>query len=582
MRSGRWTLLLCVLAQFSLLLAMPVLTFAQDKPVFEARADARQVVLGGFFEVIFSLKNAAGDNFQAPDFADFQVISGPNMMRSTSIVNGRVSREMGYAYTLGPKRVGKFTIGSASIRVDGRTLRTQPLAVEVVKAKKGNEKDSGQVFLRAELSEKVAYPGQQVLLDYKLYYRSKNIEAFDIVQESDYQGFFARDIRRFDSRRTQEVVNGQQYTVLTIKRVALFPQQIGQLSVDGISMQLGVLEETQSSNDFPSLFFNQQLIRISATSEPVTITVKPLPDGAPKSFSGAVGQFEMTTSLDRKELSTDDALTVRLAVRGNGDGKRIQPPTAIFPEAFEVYEPKVVEEVAFDQDGHLANDLVFEYLLLPKTTGTFTLEPKLGVFDPSTQKYTEVTGGTFDVKVTQGKGIRQPAEPDGFEALEEGPAGADNSSVPWSYIKGLLWIVLGVLLLAGMVWGKKYFRKLLEQRTASEMNLERAEKIAKSHLSTAQGHLQSGQPGAFYQEVSRALLGYACRKFNIPLAELNRENLQQKLQETSLPQDQIAQFSQIIQTCDMALYAGMDNAAKMEETYKNAQSILVQMEHFLK
>jgi len=114
------------------------------------------------------------------------------------------------------------------------------------------------------------------------------------------------------------------------------------------------------------------------------------------------------------------------------------------------------------------------------------------------------------------------------------------------------------------------------------MHIERAEKIAKSHLSTAQGHLQSGQSGAFYEEVSRALLGYACRKFKIPLAELNRENLQQKLQEASLPPEQIAQFSQIVKTCDMALYAGMDNAPKMEEIYKNAQDILVEMERFLK
>jgi len=568
--------------QFGLGLAVPAGSFAQDKPVFEAKSDARQVVLSGFFEVAFSLKNATGENFKAPDFTDFQVIAGPNAMRSTSIVNGRVSREMGYAFTLSPKRTGKFTISSATIQVDGQTLRTQPLSIEVVKAKKGSEKDENQVFLRAEPNTKEAYPGQQILLDYKLYFRNKKIEAYDIVQESDYQGFFAKDIRRYNAARTQEVINGLQYNVVTIKRVALFPQRIGQLPVDALSLQLGVLEEAPASNDFPSLFFNRQLTRMAATSEPVTIAVKPLPDGAPEFFSGAVGQFEMTTSLSRTELSTDDALSVRLAVRGNGDNKRIQLPTLIFPKAFEVYEPKIVEETAFDLDGQLMNETVFEYLLLPREAGTYTIAPKLNVFDPSTRKYTTVQGGEFEIKVSQGKGIRQPAESDGFETLKEDPAGASDAAVVWNYGKGLLWIAGGVLLIAGLLWGRKYFRKLSEQRTAAEMHMDRAEKIAKSHLSTAQSHLQNGQSGAFYQEVSRALLGYACRKFNIPLAELNRDNLQQKLKETTLPQEQIAQFSQIIQTCDMALYAGMDNAAKMEETYKNAQAILVQMERFLK
>ncbi|MDZ4682618.1 MAG: BatD family protein [Saprospiraceae bacterium] len=580
MRPGRWMLLSCILVQLSL--SMPCVAGAQDNSVFEARSDARQIVLGGFFEVVFTLKNAAGDNFQPPGFSDFQVISGPNALRSTSIVKGRVFREMGFAYTLAPKRIGKFTIGSATIRVDGQTLRTQPLRVEIVKAKKEKEKGGEQVFLRAELDTKEAYPGQQILLDYKLYFKDKNIEASDIVLESDYQGFFARDIRRYDTRRSQEVINGQQYTVLTIKRVALFPQRIGQLSIDGLSMQLGILEEAPPSNNFPSLFFNRQLTRVAVTSEPVTISIKPLPDGAPELFSGAVGTYEMTTSLSRTELSTDDALSVRLAVRGNGDNKRIQPPSLIFPKVFEVYEPKIVEEVAFDQDGQLMNETVFEFLLLPTTAGTFSIAPKLGVFDPSTNKYTTVQDETVEVTVTQGKGIRQPMEPDGFEALKDDPASFANAGVPWTYVKGLLWIVLGVLLIAGMVWGRKYFRKLSEQRTAAEMHLERAEKIAKSHLSTAQGHLQIGQSSAFYEEVSRALLGYACRKFNIPLAELNRENLQQKLRETSLPPEQIAQFSQLVKTCDMALYAGMDNAPKMEETYKNAQAILVEMERFLK
>jgi len=561
---------------------MPAVAVAQDNPVFEARSDARQIVLGGFFEVVFTLKNGAGDNFQPPGFSDFQVISGPNAIRSTSILNGRVSREMGFAYTLAPKRIGKFTIGSATIRVDGQTLRTQPLRVEIVKAKKGKEKEGEQVFLRAELNTEEAYPGQQILLDYKLYFKDKNIEASDIVLESDYQGFFARDIRRYDTRRSQEVINGHQYTVLTIKRVALFPQRIGQLSIDGMSMQLGILEDVPPSNNFPSLFFNRQLIRVAVTSDPVTISVKPLPDGAPDFFSGAVGEYEMTTSLSRTELSTDDALSVRLAVRGNGDNKRIQPPPVIFPKEFEVYEPKIVEEVAFDHDGQLMNETVFEFLLLPRTAGTFSIAPKLGVFDPSTNKYATVEDGTVEVTVTQGKGIRQPVEPDGFEALKDDPAGVANAGVPWTYIKGLLWIALAALLIAGAVWGRKYFRKLSEQRTTAEMHLERAEKIAKSHLSTAHGHLQTGQSGAFYEEVSRALLGYACRKFNIPLAALNRENLQQKLQETSLPPEQIAQFSQIVKTCDMALYAGMDNAAKMEETYNNAQAILVQMERVLK
>ncbi len=582
MRFGKRTLLPALFFHLILVMVAPNLAFAQDKPIFEAKSDARQVVLNGFFEVVFTLKNGSGDRFQAPDLSEFKVVSGPNDINSVVNLNGRIYREMGYSYTLVPKRIGKITIGSASVRVNGQTLRTQPLVIEVVKAQKEGSNQDNEIFIRAETSSKDAYPGQQILLDYKVYFKNNNIEAYDVIEESDYQGFFARDIRRVQSSRTQEVIKGKQYTSVLLKRVALFPQQIGQLPIGSLSVQLGIMEDAPLSNNFPRLFFNQQLTRVAATSEPLSVAVKPLPNGAPASFCGAVGQYEMTTSISRNALSTDDALAVRLSVWGNGDSKRIQPPAGIFPESFEVYEPKVIEETAFDKDGQVMSEKVFEYLILPKKPGTYTIAPELSVFDPETKKYTAIKGGSFEVQVSQGKGERKPLEPDGFEALKDDEANSASGNKTGVIPAWLLWTGLPLILLSGVLWGRKYFRKLTAQRTASEMQADRAEKIAKSHLATAHAHLLTGESGAFYEEVSRAMLGYACRKFNIPLSVLNRENLQQKLQETSLPAEQISQFTKIIQTCDMALYAGMDNAAKMEETYQQAQASLVQMERLLK
>lgn len=580
MTADRLTLCWCALLQIGLALMAPSSGFSQSTPTLEASSDARQVVIDGFFEVVFTIKNADGDNFQPPSFKDFTVLSGPNAMTSTTILNGKVMRQKAYSYTLKPRRPGKFSIGSASMSAGGRTIRSQSLSIDVVESKKGKGSENEQLFLRAEPASTSAYPGQQILLDYKLYFR-QNIEAYDIVKESDYQGFYAKDIRRYDSRRTQEVVNGVQYTALIIKRVALFPQRAGQLSVGALDMQLGILDEA-SSSDFPSLFFNQRLNRVPVSSQPLTITVNPLPAGAPNDFSGAVGQFEMTTSVNRNTLSTDDALSVRLQVRGNGDSKRIQPPGNIFPDAFEVYEPKVVEESNYDLDGQLMSEKTFEYLLLPKSAGKYRIAPMLGVFDPSTQKYTAVQGGSFEVEVTQGKGNRPPDElnADGFEE-ENLPAESPSISAK-QLLSALLWAALAAMLIVAIVLGRKYFRKLSARRTQVEMQHEQAEKIAKSHLATAQLHLQSAQSGAFYEEVSKALLGYASRKLNIPLAILNRENVQQKLKENQLPETLIEQFSQIIRTCDMALYAGMDNAAKMQETYQAAQSVMVDMERSLK
>ena len=71
-----------------------------QEATFEAYADAKQVVLNSYFEVTFTLKNGDGSNFRAPSFDNFNVLSGPARSVSTTIINGAVSKELSYSYTL--------------------------------------------------------------------------------------------------------------------------------------------------------------------------------------------------------------------------------------------------------------------------------------------------------------------------------------------------------------------------------------------------------------------------------------------------------------------------------------------------
>ncbi len=570
---------------------LPCQTFAQATVTFEASTDARQVVLGGYFEVTFTLANANGTNFQPPPFTNFSLLSGPSQATSVSSVNGRWSRTMSFSYVLQPRKVGKFTIGPASIVADGKNLRTKAVSVEVVKGKSSNartQKDllaqiEEQIFIRAEPSTDAAFIGEQILLDYKLY-TSREIETYNLVAESDYAGFFAQDIRRFNARVIREVINGVQYSTKILKRVALFPQQAGTLTIDPMVMQLAVLAEGQTQRR--GFFYSPKVNRLQVKTAPVSITIRSLPDGAPPSFTGAVGKFKMSTVVNRSTLSTDDAITLTMTLSGNSDIKRVLPPPLDAPASFELYEPRMVEDRSYeDNRGFVNGNKVVEYILLPKEPGVHRLTPRFTYYDTDSLKYITIQPQTYTFNVQQGN--RQ--------------ASAANTTVPKAgatkelrYIltdtsfrkkestffgSALFWLLslFPLVVLLGAVVVKQVKARKGEVDIVLLKRLQ-AQRVAQKRLKQASQHLQANDSRAFYDEVSRALFGYVCDKLNIPLSQLSKQNVQQRLQSLQVSQHFIDQFAKVIQTCEMALFAGMDNSAAMQSTYDQTLELVTNIE----
>lgn len=565
--------------------SLPGAAQQQPAPVFEAYADAREVVLNSYFEVTFTLKNGEGRNFNAPSFRDFTVVSGPARSMSTSIVNGQVSREMSYSYSLKPRRPGRLTIGSATIEAGGKTLKTDPVEIVAVEGKTGEEGDGEEFFVRAELSTKEAYIGQQVNLDYKLY-TTIDIESYNVLEESDYPGFYVEDLRQFDGRIIREVINGQQYTTKVLKRVALFPQQAGRLTIDPLQLQLGIIEEGQRRSN--SFFFNRKIRRLLTQSEPVEILVRSLPEGAPPSFTGAVGEFEMVSTIPRTSFTTDDVVSVKMTITGNGDIKRVLPPGLDFPDTFEVYEPKVLEEKTRELRGRLISEKTIEYLALPAVPGAYELQPVFSYFDPDSNRYVTVDNQRYALTIRRGSrrpapGISRPqTEADAdirFIKLDDRlrRVGRGFFASPGFWV-----LLLAPLLLLGSVVIVRQFREKRKSIDPGMLRRRRAEKIARQRLEKAQQYLEARKARAFYDEVSKAMLGYVSDKLQIPLSALSKENVREKLRTLKVPEATTERFLSVIKNCEMALYAGKDNAEVMNTTYENAVAVLAAVEQQVK
>lgn len=558
------------------LLGLP-LTQAQR---FEAYADAKQVLLKSYFDITFTIYNADGKNFRPPPFSQFTVISGPSRSVSTTIVNGQMSKEIGITYTLQPKRTGNFNIGKAQITVGKKVLSTKALTIKVLEGNQANDNQE-EVYIKALPSTTEVWVGQQIILDYKLF-TSVQIETHNVISESDYQGFYAQDIRRYDSRVVREVIDGAQYATKVFKRLALFPQQTGSLEIAPLNVQLGAVVD--GNNQRRSFFFSRQIRRIPASTAPITIKVKSLPPNAPSSFTGAVGNFEVSTSISRNTVTTDDALSILINIRGNGDIKRIQAPELVFSDAFEVYDPKVLKENSFENIGELYGEKQIEYLLVPKTAGQYQLTPEFSYFDPDSAKYVVFNANTFDITVGQGtqqNTVQAPlVEQERIKDIDyiKSKPGLRRAD---SYFFGtsLFWVfsLLPFVLLGG-AFTYKQLKAKNELIDPAIIRKRRARKAAQKRLETAQIHLKATESRAFYDEISKAMLGYVCDKLQIPRSELTKDNVRERLQALEVAESEIERFMKTIKTSEMALFAGMDNTAAMQETYDETLDLLATVE----
>ncbi|MCB0568557.1 MAG: protein BatD [Phaeodactylibacter sp.] len=563
------------------LVVLSPLARGQGKVSFDAFADARKVVKDGYFEITFTLHNAEGSSFKPPSFEGFTILSGPFQSMGTTVINGATTREESYIYRLQPRRTGSLTIGSATIRANGHTYRSLPITVQVVEGK-GSEEKGKELFIIAEPSTTKAWVGQQVLLDYKLY-TAISYKSPALLEESGYQGFYAEDVRQYDSRDFREVYEGVQYISKVLKRVALFPQQAGELTITPMSIQVSVVKE--NSGRQRNFFFTPEMERVPLSTEPVTIQVEPLPLNAPASFTGAVGSFKVTPYLNRTKVTTDDVLSLRLTISGNGDIKRVQAPPLKTPGNFELYDPTVAEEETYELNGDIQGKKTFEYLMLPKEAGQYTLQPEFSWFDPDSSRFITYSASVYELEVRKGSGQGAAAR----RGKDEGAAQEDiaplktdvalrASHPPFSGGR-LFWALFALpfLGLAGVLAYKRWsaLHKGIDPAT---LRIRQARKVAQERLAQAELHLKAANNRAFYDELSKAMLGYASDKLRIARSELAKDKLQVRLEEAGLGQEQVKQFLEIISTCELALFAGKTQASDMQATFGAAVQAISQME----
>lgn len=547
---------------------------------FTATSDARQVIVGQYFTVSFTLENAKGSHFKAPSFIDFEVVGGPSTSTQMTIINGKTSQKMSYSYRLTAPKTGKYKIGSAYITVQGKEYVSDPIEIEVLKGRVqqsgGNQINTGDIIIEASIDYDTGYVGQQLILKYILY-TNLNVRSYRPEGNFKFDGFFAQEIEGYQSRPEQIVRDGVPYFKRVIGVFALFPQQHGSFHIEPSQFTVGVSDRRSSNN----LFFNTRLKNYRIRTNDLEVTIVPVPGKAPPSFSGAIGDFYMGSGVDRNRVTMDDAITLTLQVRGFGDSKFIEAPQQPFTDLFDIYDPNLLEEKSEVVGDRIQSTKTYEYLMIPKRTGTIKFNPELTYFDIDSTKYVTIYGRQYQVEVTKGtdreladiekvvEQIPRPGPVTGVYSINQ------TFAFSWGHLGANSVLLLGFcgLFVARSI---KTRRENLDPALARKMSARIA---AEKTLSKARLSLNDGKIDEFYIHLRRGLLGYLSDKTNQPTRQLSKEAIIDILASFHLS-EQEEKLLTILQKGEQAIYASIAPGAEQED-YEASLAIIGAIEETL-
>ena len=522
---------------------------------FKATSDARQVIAGQYFTVTFALQNADGSNFKAPDFGGLSVAGGPSRSQMRSSVNGRVTTEVSFVYSLVADKPGNYTIAPATLRVNGQEIKSNPIRIEVVKGRDPGDSEGAEPFIiEATIDHDTGYVGQQLTLKYTLL-TNQAVRQVNFGNISEFDGFFAKEIKNYRSSTEQVVRDGIQYSKRVIGVFVLFPQQKGVTDIEPVNIVLGVSEGGRRSNN---IFFTTRLKQHRARSNGLTIQVLDLPEGAPDSFSGAIGDFYMGTSIDKKTITQEDALTLTLQIKGDGDGRFIEPPLQPYTDLFDIYDPNLLNEQEQVIGDKMQVVKTYEYLMIPKKTGTLRFQPEMTFYDVDSSRYEVIKSQQYTIRVVPGTG-RESADLDLLSKELPPPRSVGDlrdvgKSFAWSWghigLNGVFIMALGGMLVV------RRQRDIADAEDPDAKRRRLAQEQAVKTLDDAKQALDNGDIKEYYIRIRQALQRYLSDKASLPTDQLSKSHISMLMIEQGLERH-LDSLLAVMQKGEQAIYASI-------------------------
>ncbi|MBI1817739.1 MAG: BatD family protein [Deltaproteobacteria bacterium] len=546
-------------------------------------------------------QNAPAPALTAPDGVSIRY-AGPSTQ--VSIINNQMSASVGHHFTVTTTKPGTFTIGPISVEVDGKsydagsvtlTAGAAPPPARGQAAARG-----GSQQLRIELSA----PKTEVYLRERLPLSVKLIVGNVRVSDLQYptitgDGF---ELEKFAEPAQHQEQTAQGATQVVDLQTTLTPLRSGSLTIGPAKMTMNVITPRRGGGTDP--FFEQFFGNdpfgarkaVELQSEPLTLTVLPLPDaGKPADFSGAVGRFEFEVKAAPLDLQVGDPITVTMTIRSSGNLENVTVPAIAGSDKLRVYPIQAQSPPTQAQPAARAHEKVFEQVVLPQQAGAVTLpELRFSYFDPEARAYRTITQAPIAVNVRAS--AQAQSAPRIIGALPREATRAPESlgrdivfikDAPGEftpigarrYRNVAFWLFQPLPLLAwiaALVYDRQHRRLTGDERYA---RFTRAGRQARAAIAGARDAMQAGNPAAFYDAVARAVSEYLSAKLALPPGSVTADSAGDRLRALGLPAQITDELTEFFATCERVRFApAAAGDGDMRRTLERADAIVRALE----
>ncbi len=547
-----------------LALSFILLSFWAKAQNFSAYTDAKDVVEGQAFNLVFEIKNLQNAEMSVPDFAPAKIVNGPFQSTSTRIVNGARSDSKTYTYQLAYSKKGTYTIPRAQLAYKGKTYYTNPIEINVINASKSNAGKGEILYLEKKISDSTIYVGQQFYIDFNVFFQNVDLHGVSIDSDFMVDQFINHFVKTDEQYKTvQKEIEGKLIKTAWINRLSLIPLRSGKYNIPAIDFQADIEMKNGQRRGFFRNRYNRRVLRI----DPFEIEVKPLPVGAPESFTGAVGRLSAISTINKEELEVGKEILVRLELIGNGVKDQVNAPKWQ-QEGFEIFDPKLVSEKLEQQNGEIVFNKVFEYVVIPQEGGLKRLEIPYAYFDTKTASYVEKVSQSTQLNITGTASALSDASQKKLKSTHVDHSGKWYAQL-WFW--GILVAIAGCLMY--------YFtsRKPKEKIVTEQSIEEAALLVATRNLAGAKSILDSGNTSKYWETLESSLRIYLEDKIGIGTTSYSLERVEQYWNEQAFPREKLVAYKTMIEKINLARYAGQ-SIDDMQNIYKDAEQWIVEIE----
>ena len=604
-----------IVAIFSILTVGIIRPVSAESIVLKSSVDKTTIAQNENFtltvEVSGEKANAAADP-QIPDINDFAVYLGSSgVSQNIQIINGQMTVSKSHSYIFRAVTLGKFTIPAAVLKFNGKEYRSNPINIEITKASpqkqphsprtqpsRPAEQDSETIdgenlFLRVQASKKTAYVNEPIIVSYKIYTRV-TVTQYGINKLPNTAGFWAEEYELGTQPKIyEEVYNGKSYRVALIRRLALFPTDAGKKTIDPMEIECNVRVQTRRRSIFDSFFddpFFGRSVRKLVSSAPLTVNVLPLPDHSkPANFSGLVGNFDISSFIDKTSVKTNEAIALKIEISGSGNIKMIPTPQVDLPVDFEQYPPKLSQKINRNESG-VSGSKFFEYVLVPRHAGVHTIKPvEFSYFDIQSQQYRTVRTGEIQVAVEKsdddlvsyvgGRG-KEDIKYFGEDIRFIRQGAVQFYKINSNFYQSFIFIVLMIapILALGAAAGYRRHQDKMSGNIAYARS-RKANQLAMKKLARAKKLMAEQSQKEFYAEISHSLMGFLADKLNISAAGIITDEVEELMKKNSVAPDVVTQYLACLKMCDYQRFApSTAKLADMKSFFNEAKQAIISLE----